>query len=69
MLGGTNCFWWCFQICTSFVPPLYLLGEVQKDIFVPTNGRYKNVQLKRTNQGAVFISVNTRNFYMILSDS
>jgi hypothetical protein len=36
---------------SKFVPPLYLLGEVQKDIFVPI-GRYRNVPLKRTNQGA-----------------
>ena len=49
MVGGTN---WLYGGVSKFVPPLYLLGEVQKDIFVPT-GRYKNVQMKRTNQGAV----------------
>ena len=49
MVGGTN---WFYGGVSKFVPPLYLLGKVQKDIFVPI-GRYKNVQLKRTNQGAV----------------
>jgi hypothetical protein len=52
MLGGTN---WFYGGVSKFVPPLYLPGEVQKDIFVPTSGRYKNVQLKRTNQGAVLV--------------
>ena len=48
MVGGTN---WFYGSVSKFVPPLYLLGEVQKDIFVSI-GRYKSVQMKRTNQGA-----------------
>ena len=51
MVGGTN---WFNGDVSKFV--LYLLGEVQKDIFVPI-GRYKNVQLKRTNQGAAIAAL------------
>jgi hypothetical protein len=34
MVGGTN---WFYGGVSKFVPPLYLLGEVQKDIFVALN--------------------------------